>query len=186
MVYVFKQSGANVIDVSDRVRKVLADLNEEMTDPADERARRFGRLHPAVDPATFANRPSKGMVLTMLVLLLFLGSMRSTIIIGITMPLSVFCTFILIYYQGYTLNMVSFGGLALGIGMLVDNSIVVLESIFCYRDAGLSPKEAAIKGTDEVAMAIVASTLTIDHRLRADPVHEGEFRRSCSVSWRSW
>ena len=86
--------------------------------------------------------------------------MRSTLIIGITMPLSVFCTFFLIYFQGYTLNMVSFGGLALGVGMLVDNSIVVLESIFVYRDAGVPPKEAAIRGTDEVAMAIVASTLT--------------------------
>lgn len=159
MVYVFKQSGANVIDVSDRVREVMADLNEEMTDL---------QMSVRVDAAEFIRQSIRnirksaieGMVLTMLVLLLFLGSMRSTIIIGITMPLSVFCTFILIYYQGYTLNMVSFGGLALGIGMLVDNSIVVLESIFCYRDAGLSPKEAAIKGTDEVAMAIVASTLT--------------------------
>lgn len=159
MIYVFKQSGANVIDVSDRVRKVMADLNGEMTDL---------QMSVRMDSADFIRQSIRnirksaveGMILTMLVLLMFLGSMRSTIIIGITMPLSVFCTFVLIYYQGYTLNMVSFGGLALGIGMLVDNSIVVLESIFCYRDEGLSPREAAIKGTDEVAMAIVASTLT--------------------------
>ncbi len=159
MVYVFKQSGANVIDVSDRVRAAMEELNGEMTDL---------QLEVRMDSAEFIRQSIRnirksaieGMFLTMLVLLLFLGSLRSTLIIGITMPLSVLCTFILIYFQGYTLNMVSFGGLALGVGMLVDNSIVVLESIFCWRDQGLSPREAAIRGTDEVAMAIVASTLT--------------------------
>ncbi len=159
MVYVFKQSGANVIDVSDRVRAAMNEINGEMTDL---------QLEVRMDSAEFIRQSIRnirqsaieGMILTMLVLLLFLGSLRSTLIIGITMPLSVFCTFILIYFQGYSLNMVSFGGLALGVGMLVDNSIVVLESIFCWRDQGLSPRDAAIRGTDEVAMAIVASTLT--------------------------
>ena len=159
MVSVFKQSGANVIDVSDRVRAAMEEINAEMTDI---------HLEVRMDSAEFIRQAIRnirksaieGMILTMLVLLLFLGSLRSTLIIGMTMPLSVFCTFILIYFQGYTLNMVSFGGLALGVGMLVDNSIVVLESIFCYRDRGFSPREAAIRGTDEVAMAVVASTLT--------------------------
>lgn len=159
MIYVFKQSGSNVIDVSDRVRAAMNEINSEMTDL---------QLEVRMDSADFIRQSIRnirqsaveGMVLTMLVLLLFLGSMRSTVIIGVTMPLSVFCTFFLIYVQGYTLNMVSFGGLALGVGMLVDNSIVVLESIFCQRDAGRPPREAAIRGTDEVAMAIVASTLT--------------------------
>ncbi len=159
MIFVYKQSGANVIDVSDRVRAAMDELNREMKNL---------KLVVRMDSAEFIRQSIRnirksaieGMILTMGVLLLFLGSMRSTLIIGITMPLSVFCTFFLIYFQGYTLNMVSFGGLALGVGMLVDNSIVVLESIFVHRDAGVPPKEAAIHGTDEVAMAIVASTLT--------------------------
>lgn len=159
MVFVYKQSGANVIDVSDRVRAAMDELNTEVKDL---------KLMVRMDSADFIRQSIRnirksameGMILTMLVLLIFLGSMRSTLIIGITMPLSVFCTFFLIYFQGYTLNMVSFGGLALGVGMLVDNSIVVLESIFVHRDAGVPPKEAAIRGTDEVATAIVASTLT--------------------------
>src|SRR5690606_14737515 len=101
-----------------------------------------------------------GMGLAMLVLLVFLGSGRSTLIIGISMPLSVLATFVLIFFQGFTLNIVSFGGLALGMGRLVDNSIVVLESIFRKREAGPEPLSAAREGTAEVAGAVTASTLT--------------------------
>ena len=76
------------------------------------------------------------------------------------MPISVIATFILIYFGGLNLNMMSLGGLALGIGMMVDCSIVVLENIFRMREKGLDRMEAAISGTNEVANAITASTLT--------------------------
>ena len=81
-------------------------------------------------------------------------------VIAVTMPLSLLGTFVIIFFQGFTLNIVSFGGLALGIGLLVDNSIVVLESIFRKREEGLDPISAAIEGTEEVSSAIIASTLT--------------------------
>ncbi|MCA8990563.1 MAG: efflux RND transporter permease subunit [Planctomycetaceae bacterium] len=159
MVYIFQQSGANTIDVSNLVQQELEQLNKELRD---------AELVIRLDKSTFIRQSLSniqmsalvGMGLAMVILVLFLSSFRTTLIIGISMPLSVLATFILIYFKGYTLNMVSFGGLALGIGMLVDNSIVVLESIFRKRDDGLDASEAAIVGTNEVSGAIVASTLT--------------------------
>ena len=85
---------------------------------------------------------------------------RSTLIIGVAIPISIIATFTLMYFNGLTLNMVSLGGLALGVGMLVDNSIVVLENIFRYRQEGYNRLDAAREGSDEISMAVVASTLT--------------------------
>ncbi|MCA9088173.1 MAG: efflux RND transporter permease subunit [Planctomycetaceae bacterium] len=159
MVYIFQQAGANTIDVSDAVQRELVDLNKEL---------RNAELVIRLDKSIFIRQSIQnirvsailGMGLAMLILVLFLRSFRSTIIIGISMPLSVMAAFVLIYFRGYSLNMVSFGGLALGIGMLVDNSIVVLESIFRKREDGRNAIDAAIEGTEEVSGAIVASTLT--------------------------
>ena len=159
MIYLNKQSGANMVDVSDRVREQLDDLNRQLT---------RGQLAIRIDNADFIRNVISnlktsslyGMGLAVLVLIVFLRSFRSTLVIAVTMPLAILATFILIFFQGFTLNIVSFGGLALGIGLLVDNSIVVLESIFRKREEGLPPKDAAIEGTREVSSAIVASTLT--------------------------
>ena len=101
-----------------------------------------------------------GGLLAVLVLLYFLKNVRSTLIIGTAIPVSVVVTFFLMFSSKITLNIISLGGLALGIGMLVDNSIVVLEAIQRYRDAGMAAAEAAYKGTTEVAGAVTASTLT--------------------------
>jgi HAE1 family hydrophobic/amphiphilic exporter-1 len=101
-----------------------------------------------------------GGILAVLVLLYFLKNFRSTLIIGAAIPISVVITFFLMYSSDITLNIISLGGLALGIGMLVDNSIVVLESIQRYRESGVDPYNSALKGTSEVAGAVTASTLT--------------------------
>ncbi|MFA7232411.1 MAG: efflux RND transporter permease subunit, partial [Victivallaceae bacterium] len=93
-------------------------------------------------------------------LLFFLRNIRSTLIIAVSIPLSIIAAFVLIYFCGFTLNVMTLGGLALGIGMLVDNAIVVLENITRLRDEGLDNHQAAIQGTDEVTAAIIASTLT--------------------------
>ena len=98
--------------------------------------------------------------LAILVLFLFLRSWKTTVIIGIAIPISVVATFFLMYVSGISLNIMSLGGLTLGIGLLVDNSIVVLESIQRRRDRGADDVEAARAGTDEVGRAVVASTLT--------------------------
>ncbi len=101
-----------------------------------------------------------GALFAMIVLFLFLRRMGSTLIISIAIPISIIATFNLMYFNGLTLNVMTLGGLALGAGMLVDNAIVVVESIFRKREEGLNVIDAAIKGTSEVSGAITASTLT--------------------------
>ncbi len=101
-----------------------------------------------------------GGLLAILVLLMFLRSIRSTVIIGLSIPISIIATGVLLYFSDITLNMMTLGGLALGIGMLVDNSVVVLENIYRFVQDGYEKREAAIKGAREVAMAVTASTLT--------------------------
>ncbi len=101
-----------------------------------------------------------GGVLAIIVLMLFLRDLRSTLIITTSIPISVIATFIAMYRMDISLNIMSLGGLTLGIGMLVDNSIVVLESIFRKRKMGLSLFQAAVDGTQEVSAAVIASTLT--------------------------
>ncbi len=159
LVYIYRQAGANTVDVSDRVRRAIGRINASIHD---------AELVLRVDKSDFIRQSIEnvrlsavyGMGLAVVVLIVFLRNFRSTLVITVSMPLSVLATFVLVYFQGFTLNMVSFGGLALGIGLLVDNSIVVLESIFRKREDGLSARDAAIDGTREVASAIVASTLT--------------------------
>jgi multidrug efflux pump subunit AcrB len=101
-----------------------------------------------------------GGILAVIILFLFLRQIKPTIIIALAIPISVMAAFILIYFSGITLNVISMGGLALGIGMLVDNSIVVIENIYRLRSEGASMREAAVKGASQVAGAIMASTLT--------------------------
>jgi hydrophobic/amphiphilic exporter-1 (mainly G- bacteria), HAE1 family len=101
-----------------------------------------------------------GGALAMVVLFLFLRNVKSPLIIGIAIPYSVIVTFVLMYFSDFTLNIMTLGGLALGIGMLVDNSIVVIENIYRHLSMGKDPKQAAQDGTKEVGAAITASTLT--------------------------
>jgi HAE1 family hydrophobic/amphiphilic exporter-1 len=154
-----KQSGANTVEVSDRVKEELDRINRELAGI---------HIFPISDSARFIRsaisnvRQSAifGAILAIVILFIFLRNTASTMIIAVSIPVSVIATFALMYYYGFTLNTLSFGGLALGVGMLVDNAIVVLENIFRHRESGKDPKEAALTGTREVATAISASTLT--------------------------
>ena len=101
-----------------------------------------------------------GVILTGLLLFLFLGDLRSTLIVAIAMPISIVSTFLLMNAAGFSLNMMSLLGLATSVGILVINSIIVLENIFRYKEMGFSKKESAKKGTSEIAVAVIASTLT--------------------------
>jgi HAE1 family hydrophobic/amphiphilic exporter-1 len=102
----------------------------------------------------------QGALLAVLVLFLFLKEVRSTLIIGLSIPVSIIATFVLMQQMGVTLNIMSLGGLALGVGMLVDNSIVVLEAVSRHRRPGEAPAASAERGTLEVGRAVMASTLT--------------------------
>ncbi len=155
----FKQSGSNTVKVSEAVWDEVASIHADYPNI---------RIEKTMDTADFINAAIQnvetaagaGAILAVFVLLLFLRSLSSTLIIGAAIPISVIATFTLMYFNGFTLNVVSFGGLALGVGMLVDNAIVVLENICRHREQGREAREAALIGSREVAMAISASTLT--------------------------
>lgn len=110
--------------------------------------------------SSVSNNLIYGALLAIIILLLFLRDFKPTIIIALAIPISVMAAFIMIYFSDMTLNIISMGGLALGIGMLVDNSIVVIENIYRLRNEGVSAREAAITGAHQVAGAITASTIT--------------------------
>lgn len=101
-----------------------------------------------------------GAILAMVVLFAFLRNLKAPLIIGISIPFSVITTFALLFFTDISINMMTLGGLALGIGMLVDNAVVVIENIYRHLSMGKKPKQAASEGTKEVASAIIASTLT--------------------------
>ncbi|MFH0926134.1 MAG: efflux RND transporter permease subunit [bacterium] len=101
-----------------------------------------------------------GIILTTLVLFVFLHDLRLTIIAALTMPISIIATFILLRFAGFTFNMMSLMALGLAVGVLIDNAIVVLENIFNYRQKNLSAAQAAEEGTNEIALAVAASTMT--------------------------
>lgn len=101
-----------------------------------------------------------GGLLAILILLIFLRDFRPTLVVGISIPLSIMLAFTAMYFSGVTLNIISMSGLALGVGMLVDNSIVVIENIYRMRNEGVPARKAAIKGARQVSGAIAASTLT--------------------------
>lgn len=155
-----KQSGSNTVDVVNAVVKTLEQLKS--ANPNIQYKMTFEQasyIQNAI--SSVAESAVLGAIFAVLVLFLFLGSMRSSLIIGITMPVSVFTTFIGMYFAGMTLNVVSLGGLALGVGMLVDNAVVVLENIYRRRKSfGEKASVAAIVGSKEVVGAVVASVLT--------------------------
>jgi HAE1 family hydrophobic/amphiphilic exporter-1 len=158
-LFVYKQSGANTVEVSDEVWREVEKIHQDYPNI---------RISSTSDTADFIraaignvkDSAIQGSLLAVLVLLVFLRSFSSTLIIGVAIPISVISTFALMYFYGFTLNTISFGGLALGVGMLVDNAIVVLENIFRHRENGEGVMDAAFKGSKEVAGAVTASTLT--------------------------
>ncbi|PLX30603.1 MAG: hypothetical protein C0604_09280 [Clostridiales bacterium] len=144
-INVFKQSGFNTVDVADKVNAELLKLEKEVDGI---------QIENVFDQSTYIKKSIQnvsksgliGGALAILVLYLFLRNIRSTFIIGISIPVSIIATFSLIFFSGITLNLMTLGGLALGMGMLVDNSIVVLENIYRFRQQGYSRIEAAKEG----------------------------------------
>lgn len=157
---VFKQTGANTVAVAQSVRDEIERINE--------RYRGRAKIQVLHDSSKFIRSAVTGVqhsaiigaVLATLVLLLFLRSLRATLVVAAAIPLSVLSTFILMHQQDMTLNLISFGGLALGIGILVDGAVVILESIYRKREEGLSSNECAVEGAIEVASAVLAGTVT--------------------------
>lgn len=159
-LYIQKESDANTVVTARKIRQELAALRRDL-------GARF-TYTAVMDQAEFIERSLGsvysnailGALLAVIILWLFLRNMGSTMVIGLSIPISIVVTFALMYFRGMTLNLVSLGGLALGVGMLVDNSIVVLENIHRHRQEGADLMTAAREGTSEVGMAILGSTTT--------------------------
>ncbi len=159
-VAIRKQADANTVEVSKAILAEIDAVNAALP-----------QIHvvPVINQGNFIERSIANVArsvlygggLAVLVLLFFLRNGRSTSVISLSIPISIVATFALLYFCGFTLNLMTLGGLALGVGMMVDSSIVVLENIFRHRDEyDESPEAAAVAGANEVAGAIVASTLT--------------------------
>ncbi|MBN1916344.1 MAG: efflux RND transporter permease subunit [Verrucomicrobia bacterium] len=154
-----KQSGTNTVDVARRLLQEVDKINAEIPQI---------RLMPIIDTSKYIKRSitnvgsaaTFGGLFAVLVLLAFLRNLRSTVIIAVAIPVSIVATFAMIYFGGFTLNLMTLGGLALGVGMLVDSSIVVLENIYRLREGHVGAEPAAVHGAEEVTGAIIASTLT--------------------------
>ena len=159
MLTLQKQTGYSTGDVSDRINKKMTELQEEDPDLLLRPLMDQGVYIDLVTGSVFSNMIS-GAVLAILILILFLKDVRPTLVIACSIPISVVAAVVCMYFSGVTLNIISLSGLALGIGMLVDNSIVVIENIYRLRSEGKSAVQAAIQGAGEVAGAIAASTLT--------------------------
>jgi len=157
---IYKEGDANTVSVARAVQKRLDAVQKELpsgiTVTAGVDQSRFiqDSIHEVIVNAL------EGGALSILIILLFLKDLYSTLIISVSIPISIIATFFLMYQTGTTLNVMSLGGLALGVGMLVDDSIVVLEAIFKRRERGESGAVAAQRGAMEVGRAVVASTLT--------------------------
>lgn len=158
-ITISKESDANTVDVVNGIYEVLDKLTKENPKFTYNMTMEQGTMIEE-SVSTVASNAVSGAFLAVLVLLLFLGSVKSSLVIGVAMPISVITTFIGMYFSGMSLNVVSLGGLALGVGMLVDNAVVVLENIFRRRSLGENAIEASVSGTGEVIGAVVASVLT--------------------------
>ena len=157
---VSKRSGANTQIASAAVKKEIQSLKGTIPgNPVFHVAMDQGDMIEQVTSNTVTNAWQGGL-LAILLIFLFLRNWRPTFIISLAIPLSIITTFIALYAAGYTLNLLTLGGLALGIGMLVDNSIVVIENVYRHLEEGQGADQASIEGTSEVGMAITASTLT--------------------------
>ncbi|MGM8211386.1 efflux RND transporter permease subunit [Virgibacillus sp. W0430] len=160
VVSIMKKTDANTVEVAENITESMEDIQSQLPEGV--------QLDVIIDTSEFIQMSIDsvtkniliGGAISIFVLLLFLKSIRATIVIGLSIPIAIISTFSLMYFTGETLNILTLGGLALGLGMMVDSSIVILENIYSYRQKGLSLIESAIKGATELAPAVIASTTT--------------------------
>jgi HAE1 family hydrophobic/amphiphilic exporter-1 len=161
MIVIQKQSGANSVEIANKVQEMLPKLQKRL--PSDV------KLGVIVDTSDNIRNTINSLVETVLYALLFvvivvfffLGRWRATLIITITIPISLIASFIYLAMSGDSLNIVSLSALSISIGMVVDDAIVVLENVTTHIERGADPKQAAVHGTNEVAISVIASTLTL-------------------------
>lgn len=159
-ISITSESDANTVDVVNSIMSTIEGLSRQYPELKYEMVMEQGSyIEESV--SSVASNALTGAILAIIILFLFLANFKTSMVIGISMPVSIITTFIGMYFSGMTLNVVSLGGLSLGVGMLVDNSVVVLENIFRRRkEMGEDAHTAAIKGAKEMIGSVVASVLT--------------------------
>ena len=161
MIVIQKQSGANSVQISDKVLKMLPTLQKRL--PSDVKlgiiVDTSDNIRNTID--SLVETVMYALIFVIIVVFFFLGRWRATLIITITIPISLIASFIYLYATGNTLNIVSLSALSISIGMVVDDAIVVLENVTTHIERGSDPKQAAVHGTNEVAVSVIASTLTL-------------------------
>ena len=161
MIIIQKQSGANSVQISEKVMQMLPRLQKNL--PSDVK---LGVVIDTSDNirntiASLEETVLYALLFVMVVVFVFLGRWRATMIIVITIPVSLIASFIYLFITGNTLNIISLSALSISIGMVVDDAIVVLENVTTHIERGADPKQAAVHGTNEVAISVIASTLTL-------------------------
>ena len=160
-IIIQKQSGANSVEISNKVMAMLPQLEKNL--PSDIK---IGVVVDTSDNirntiASLVETVLYALLFVMIVVFLFLGRWRATVIIIITIPVSLIASFIYLFATGNTLNIVSLSALSISIGMVVDDAVVVLENVTTHIERGSDPRQAAVHGTNEVAISVIASTLTL-------------------------
>jgi HAE1 family hydrophobic/amphiphilic exporter-1 len=164
LLNIYKQSGSNTIAVAEAIKKKLEKINETLKTEKVEIELKIVRdgAKPIKDNVDDVYETIVlGVLLTIFVVFFFLGSARSTFITGLALPNSLLGSFILLSYAGFSINIMTLLALSLAVGLLIDDAIVVRENIFRHIEMGEKPIDAAIKGTNEVVLAVVATTLTV-------------------------
>lgn len=161
MIVIQKQSGANSVAISEEVVKKLPSIQKNL--PTDVKlgiiVDTSDNIRNTIDSLT--ETVLYALLFVVIVVFLFLGRWRATVIIAITIPISLIASFIYLFMTGNTLNIISLSALSISIGMVVDDAIVVLENVTTHIERGSDPKQAAVHGTNEVAISVIASTLTL-------------------------
>lgn len=161
IIVIQKQSGANSVDIANQVMKAIPEIEKnlppdvKLTVINDTSKQIVNTINGLVETVLYA------FLFVIIVVLFFLGRWRATIIIILTIPVSLIASFIYLYATGSTLNIISLSSLSIAIGMVVDDAIVVLENITTHIERGSRPQSAAVHGTNEVSLSVVASTLTL-------------------------
>ncbi|WP_092485556.1 efflux RND transporter permease subunit [Candidatus Ichthyocystis hellenicum] len=158
---VVKTDDANLIETADRIRKTVDRINRKFSgDVKLEVIRDSSRIvNVAVD--NFVRTIIEGVILTILTVFLFLGSWRSTVITGLTLPITLLSSFTIMYIMGFSINFLTLMALSLSVGFLIDDAIVVRENIVRHLEMGKHPVKAALEGTEEIGLAVIATTLTV-------------------------
>ena len=159
-VSVTKQSGSNSVSVANNVYEKMEQLEKVL--PSDISMEILQDSTDSIRETinTLVESAYQGLILAVIVLFIFLQNFKSTIIIAISIPLSIIITLLAMNFAGLTLNMMTMTGLILGVGMIVDASIVMIDNIYSYRSRGAKPKIAAVLGSQEMVMSVISGNLT--------------------------